>query len=71
MSKVETLAGAKELEILQKQLDQPNMKPNFDQGDNEDNIQDMIMSNNQISGMFKSQEEQKQFAEFFKKMQNQ
>ena len=46
MSKVETLAGAKELEILQKQLDQPNMKPNFDQDDNEGDVQDMIMSNN-------------------------
>ena len=47
------------------------MKPNFDNDDeNDDNIQNMIMSNNQISGMFKSVDEQRQFAEFFKKMQS-
>lgn len=36
------------------------MKPNFDNDDeNDDNIQNMIMSNNQISGMFKSVDEQR------------
>jgi hypothetical protein len=36
------------------------MKPNFDNDDeNDDNIQNMIMSNNQISGMFKSEDEQR------------
>jgi len=44
VSKVETLAGAKELEILQKQLDQPKSKPNFG-GDEEDDIANTIMKN--------------------------
>ena len=71
MSKVETLAGAKELEILQKQLDQPSSKPNFGGAADEEGIENMIMGNTEIGGMFKSAEEQKQFTEFFKKMNNQ